>query len=383
MLDIEIKNPRNIVDTQLMFGCCKNLEIVNLRGIDFSDVKEAVGMFYECMSLKAIMYNNLSDLKIKNMNFMFCECRSLENINEIYRDLDFQKCEQAVSTFKGCNMLTAINLQLKDFRRLVDARFMFSATRIGGTDGTVAWASDMYGANETIDFQQLQNAAGMFYDCAMLKQMNTGRFYMPNVVQLNSFVGSGFNLRQLIIDQKYLASLESMNGFAEGCHILKTVTIRGDFPKLKITRGMFQRCSELQQITFENCQLSNVEDMAFMFMGCYNIMSIDLQQVRLDNATMLDRMFAETSNLRVVKFPDNMKKVQIIDNMFQYSGIREVYFGDMDLNNIVDCDSVFEDASKLTKIVTKIPNISSEQLNMMCIPQCAKDNLEVVCNYKR
>lgn len=366
-----------------MFGCCKNLEIVNLRGIDFRGVKEAVGIFYECMSLKAIMYNNLSNLKIKNMNFMFCECRSLENINEIYRDLDFQKCEQAVSTFKGCNMLTAINLQLKDFRRLVDARFMFSATRIGATDTNVAWASDIYGANKTIDFQQLQNAAGMFYDCAMLKQMNTDRFYMPNVVQLNSFVSSCFNLRQLTIDQKYLASLENMNGFAEGCHILKTVTIRGGFPKLEITRGMFQRCSELQQIAFENCQFSNVEDMAYMFFGCYNIMSIDLQQVRLDNATMLDRMFAETSNLRVVKFPDNMKKVQIIDNMFQSSGIREVYFGDMDLNNIVDCDSVFEDASKLTKIVTKLPNISSEQLNLMCILRCVKDNLKIVCNYKQ
>lgn len=124
MLDIEIKNPRNIVDTQLMFGCCKNLEIVNIRGIDFRGVKEAVGMFYGCMSLKEIMYDNLSSLKIKNMNFMFCECRSLENINEIYRELDFQKCEQAVSTFKGCNMLTAINLQLKDFRKLADARFM-------------------------------------------------------------------------------------------------------------------------------------------------------------------------------------------------------------------------------------------------------------------
>lgn len=366
-----------------MFGCCKNLEIINIRGIDFRGVNEAVGMFYECMSLKEIMYDNLSNLKIKNMNFMFCECRSLENINEIYRDLDFQKCEQAVSIFKGCNMLMAINLQLKDFRRLVDARFMFSATRVGETDATVAWASDIYGANETIDFQQLQNAAGMFYDCFMLKQMNTGRFYMPNVVQLSSFVSSCFNLRQLIIDQKYLANLANMNGFAEGCNILKTVTIRGDFPKLKIARGMFQRCSELQQITFENCQLSNVDDMAYMFMSCYNIMSIDLQQVRLDNATMLDRMFGETPNLRVVKFPDNMKKVQTIENMFQYSGIKEVYFGDMDLNNIFDCCGVFEDASKLTKIVTKLPSISSKQLNLMRIPQCVKDNLKIVCNYKQ
>ena len=174
-----------------------------------------------------------------------------------------------------------------------------------------------------------------------------------------------------------------MNGFAEGCNILKTVTIRGDFPKLKIARGMFQRCSELQQITFENCQLSNVDDMAYMFMSCYNIMSIDLQQVRLDNATMLDRMFGETPNLRVVKFPDNMKKVQTIENMFQYSGIKEVYFGDMDLNNIVDCCGVFEDASKLTKIVTKLPNISSKQLNLMRIPQRVKDNLKIVCNYKQ
>ena len=366
-----------------MFGCCKNLEIINIRGIDFRGVNEAVGMFYECMSLKEIMYDNLSNLKIKNMNFMFCECRSLENINEIYRDLDFQKCEQAVSIFKGCNMLTAINLQLKDFRRLVNAKFMFSATSIGETDATIAWASDIYGANETIDFQQLQTAIGMFFDCFMLKQMDTGRFYMPNVVQLSSFVSSCFNLRQLIIDQKYLSSLEDMNGFAGGCNILKTVTIRGDFPKLEIARGMFQGCSELQQITFENCQLSNVEDMADMFMDCCNIMSIDLQQLRLDSATMLDRMFAVTSNLRVVKFPDNMKKIQTIENMFQYSGIMEVYFGDMDLNNIAECYDVFEDASKLTKIVTKLPNISSEQLNLMQIPQCVKDNLEIICNYKR
>ena len=120
-----------------------------------------------------------------------------------------------------------------------------------------------------------------------------------------------------------------------------------------------------------------------MFMSCYNIMSIDLQQVRLDNATMLDRMFGETPNLRVVKFPDNMKKVQTIENMFQYSGIKEVYFGDMDLNNIVDCCGVFEDASKLTKIVTKLPNISSKQLNLMRIPQRVKDNLKIVCNYKQ
>ena len=383
ILDIEIKNPRKIVDTQLMFGCCKNLEIINLRCFDFKDIKEAMGMFYKCTSLREIIYDNLSSLKIKNMNFMFCGCGSLENINEIYRELDFQKCEQAVSTFEGCNMLTAINLQLKDFRKLADARFMFSETRIGETDATVAWASDIYGANETIDFQQLQTAAGMFYDCLMLKQMNTGRFYMPNVVQLDNFVCSCFNLRELIVDQRYLENLENMNGFAEGCSILKTVTIRGDFPKLKITRGMFQRCSELQQITFENCQFSNVEDMAYMFIGCYNIMSIDLQQVRLDRATTLNRMFAETSNLRVVKFPDNMKKIQTIENMFQRSGIREVYFGDIALNNIVNCYSVFEDAIKLTKIVTKLPNISSKQLNLMHMPQCVKDNLEIVCNYKQ
>lgn len=123
-----------------------------------------------------------------------------------------------------------------------------------------------------------------------------------------------------------------MNGFAGGCNILKTVTIRGDFPKLEIIRGMFQGCSELQQITFENCQLSNVEDMT---------------------------------------------------DMFQHSGIREVYFGDMDLNNIVECYGVFEDASKLTKIVTKLPNISRKQLNKMRIPRCVKDNLKIVCNYKQ
>lgn len=68
--------------------------------------------------------------------------------------------------------------------------------------------------------------------------------------------------------------------------------------------------------------------------------------------------------------------------MFQRSGIREVYFGDIDLNNIVACYSVFEDAIKLTKIVTKLPNISSKQLNLMCMPQYVKDNLEIVCNYK-
>lgn len=68
--------------------------------------------------------------------------------------------------------------------------------------------------------------------------------------------------------------------------------------------------------------------------------------------------------------------------MFQHSGIREVYFGDIALNNIVACYSVFEDAIKLTKIVTKIPNISSKQLNLMRMPQCVKDNLEIVCNYK-
>lgn len=123
--------------------------------------------------------------------------------------------------------------------------------------------------------------------------------------------------------------------------------------------------------------------MAYMFIGCYNIMSIDLQQVRLDRATTLNRMFAETSNLRVVKFPDNMKKIQTIENMFWRSGIREVYFGDIALNNIVACYSVFEDAIKLTKIVTKLPNISSKQLNLMHMPQCVKDNLEIVCNYKQ
>ena len=87
-----------------MFGCCANVDGIDLSDFDTSNVNDMVGMFNKCNKLKKIEgINKFITNKVTNMSAMFQSCCELE-----YLDLSNFDTSNVIDTskmFNECNLL--------------------------------------------------------------------------------------------------------------------------------------------------------------------------------------------------------------------------------------------------------------------------------------
>lgn len=371
---LEIRHPEKVVSAIGLFAGSTEVEEIDMRDLDFSRISSQVAMFYQCIGLSKLLYSNLEDLHSTDMSYMFWQCSSLRDINNIFKKLDFQRCVNAIETFRDCSLLTVIDLQLKDFRSLKDASGMFEGTRIGGACWDDKSIQDICGNADTIYFTQLEKAPEMFQDCPILQSIDLTRFYMPQVQRLDSFIKGCLSLKSLKIDSDRLPEVRSLNGFASDCQMLGDVEILGKgFKNAKILRAMFNRCSQLKTVDFRNLDLQSVDDMAYMFCFCKSLGCIDLCNVKVSRFTTLQSMFYYCDSLRQVKLPSIEFTAEDIKDLFMYSSsLREVDLGGLDIDNCKSVLKAFKGTTRLKVIHTKYLDINEEKRKLMMIPENVK-----------
>lgn len=105
-----------------LFRGAKNIETIEMKDSDFSNVTYMSTMFYEC-SATAIDIANCNTSKVTDMNYMFYFCSNLTSLN--LSGLDTSNVTDMSGMFTFCSNLTSLDLSGLDTRNVTNMYMMF------------------------------------------------------------------------------------------------------------------------------------------------------------------------------------------------------------------------------------------------------------------
>lgn len=116
--------------------------------------------------------------------------------------------------------------------------------------------------------------------------------------------------------------------------------------------SMFQGCTNLTNLNFNNFDFSQVTSVTDMFSGCSNLESINIQNFNTQKVTNFSRMFANDNKLTNVYF-DNIdtSSATNISYMFAYTGLISIDLSGFDTNKVTNSIYMFQNCTNLTKVI--------------------------------
>ena len=222
-----------------LFIGCKNLEEIDLRGLDTSKVKDMSCMFSHCDNLKKINLQGLDTSNVTDMSEMFYECSSLNEID--LTNLDTSNVTNMSLMFDCCSSLSEIDLT-------------------------------------NLDTSNVTNMSRMFCRCISLKEIDLTNLDTSNVTDMSEMFHVCSSLNEIDLTNLDTSKVASM-------------------------AGMFYRCISLKEIDLTKLNTSNVTTVGWMFGGCINLKTLDLSELDFSKVFQYDHMFENSFNLKTVSFP--------------------------------------------------------------------------------
>lgn len=105
------------------FESFHNLESVDLRKLDTSQVTDMSSMFQNCSKLKSLDLSSFNTANVKNFNRMFEYCYELKSVN--LSSFQTSKATDMAYMFEGCHELESLDLSSFNMRNVLDATSIF------------------------------------------------------------------------------------------------------------------------------------------------------------------------------------------------------------------------------------------------------------------
>jgi len=116
--------------------------------------------------------------------------------------------------------------------------------------------------------------------------------------------------------------------------------------------GMFGQCSSLTSLDVSSFDTSKVTDMSYMFEGCYNLTSLDVSGFDTNNVTDMSWMFYDCSSLTSLDL-SNFDTSQVIDIGGMFEGcynLTSLDLSNFDTSHVTTMEYMFCDCSSLTSL---------------------------------
>lgn len=151
-----------------------------------------------------------------------------------------------------------------------------------------------------------------------------------------------------------------------GCMNLIDVDI-SEFDTSKVTNmsGMFASCNKVASLDVSNFDTSNVTNMSGMFTGCREITSIDLSSFDTSNVTNMSGMFSGCSGITSIDVSSfDTSNVTNMSGMFSgCNGITSIDVSSFNTSNVTDMSSMFSGCNGITSI--DISNFDTSKVTYM------------------
>ena len=340
---IENLNTSNVTNMSSMFSSCKSLTTLNLSNFNTSNVTNMRYMFFSCKSLITLDLSSFDTRKVTDISYMFNGC---SNLTTIYASDKFvldrlTSDKDSENMFSGCtNLKGDINFDVTKVDKTyatIDGGYFIDKNLpdcpwVKYNDGTLTF---LYGYKKKLQ-------EGEYW-------LNADDFANPDWLIRNT------DVTKVVFDKTFaqarpITCYSWFNGFSklstiEGIENLNTSNVTG-------MAYMFLNCSGLTSLDVSHFDTQKVKYMFGMFYGCKKITSLDVTQFDTQNVTDMSYMFVDCSKLATLVLSSfSTQKVTDMAQIFSgCSGLTSLDLSNFDTQNVTSVSKMFYNCSNLTTI---------------------------------
>ena len=259
-----------------MFSGCKNLTILDVSGLNTSEITNMSSMFDNCQKIENLDLSNFDTSKVTTMLSMFNYCRALKNID--VSNFDTSNVTNMGSMFSICQTITSLDLS-------------------------------------TFNTSKVTNMSSMFYFCNNLTLLNVSNFDTSNVTNMSSMFSNLTKLINLDVSSFVTEKVTSMS-------------------------SMFGTMSKLSKIDLSNFNTSIVTNMSSMFVNTPGLSKLDLSSFNVASVTNFTKMFDSSYATIINLDNWIMTNGATTTDMFKQSTATTIYLRNSDTTTYNLIDSV-------------------------------------------
>ena len=366
-------DPDDDTDYSGMFYCNNELTYVDFSNLSFMNVEDLGNMFYNCSKLETIIFptnekpSSVTDFSsmfafsvkltsidisffslsnAKDMGYMFKGCKQLQYVRFPENEIA-EKIETMTDMFADCTNLISVDLSNFSYKKLKNVGYLFN--RCSNLE-TVIMPSDVKATS-------IQNCKNMFYGCSKLTSIDLSKFTFVTTKDLSSFFSKCTSLETIIFPQDETATnVEDFSYMFSGCKNLTSINLNNiDFKNAKKLSNMFSECSSLTHVNLPTSEKANkVEYYQNMFLYCESLVSIDLSKFSFINAKDITTMFFNCSNLEELILPQNEVVTNIEDLSYMFSNcfkLTSINLSGIDFAYVKNISYIFANCINLQNII--------------------------------
>lgn len=282
----------NVTDMSAMFSGCSSITSIDLGSFNTSKVTKMREMFYNCPNLVTIYvgYGWTTENVADNGESMFSNSTNLSGaISTTYSSEHTDYVYARVDTQDNPGYLTDKNatpyVVLSEGNTVLT---FYHDSKKAERNGS---AIEHYGSGYMTWYDNKENIIKVVFDpsFASYKTLTNTEWWF-----------NGFSNLETIENIEYLKtdSVTSMLYMFSGCKNLTSINLEGfNTPKLNNMSGMFEGCSSLTSLDLSNFNTENVTNMYILFMDCSSLQSINLSGLNTEKVTDMGAMFENCSSL--------------------------------------------------------------------------------------
>ena len=233
-----------------IFGRCKNLSSINIRGLYTSAVTSMTHMFESDSSLTSLDLTGFDTSAVTNMSSMFSNCSGLTSLD--LTGFDTSSVTSMNSMFSTCSSLTSLDLSSFNTSLVTSMWRMFS--------GCVSLTSlDL----SSFDTSSVRNMDEMFNNCSSLTSLDLSSFDTSSVTNMEEIFSNCQKLTSLDLSSFDTSSVRNMTYMFFRCQGLTSLILGPNFFKTsKVTSVDFSDSSQWTNDTVVTSLVTNSYDRA-------------------------------------------------------------------------------------------------------------------------
>lgn len=203
--------------------------------------------------------------------------------------------------------------------------------------------------------------------------------------QYSSYLFRNFtNLQQITFGDNFdTSNTINTNYMFAGCNNLISVDVNNfDTSQVTNMNSMFYNCSQLTALDVSNFNTSKVTNMMYMFYGCSHLTTLDVSNFNTSKATSMNYMFYNCSSLtKLVLCNWDTSKVTGMNSMFyNTSSLKSIYVGPNWTTENATTTSMFNGSGVSSVTQSNNCEIDSEDMSLSISTTSTTNSITVVAN---
>lgn len=260
----------------------KELEKVDLRGIDFSEVTSMASFFEGCddghSKLNSVKIDLSNASKVTNYSSAFRNCLVLTQLETGV--INTSSVTSANSMFAGSGIISFsfANFSINNTKLTTLESFFDGCPYLQSVDMSTVSCVNSTASNIK------KNMKNMFRGCTSLSSLTMGKMYWSTNCKVESMFQGCKALTSIDMSAVTLKGVSSLKNMFTDCTALRSINLsHWNTAMVTVFEGLFSGCTSLESVNLKGWKTNNAYSMAMMFNECKSLVSLDLSSFTCEN----------------------------------------------------------------------------------------------------